>query len=179
LKAQTQGAEEQLLVEAAQRDSSAFAELYQRNFNRLYVYVSRRTRTRDEAEDVTAEVFHRALSKLGSYEWRGVPFIAWLYRIAANLLSDRGIPVSMEPIESAEPADHAASSAIERRAMLFEVVGKLPPEQRRVVEMRFAEQKSIREIASELQRSEGAVKQLQFRALSKLRSALSGEAENA
>lgn len=177
MKTGTQTAEEQLLIEAAQRDRRVFGELYDRNFDRLYCYVSRRTRTREQAEDIAAEVFHRALNKLGDYEWRGVPFIAWLYRIAANLLADRS---SQENItaDAGETADEGSAQSIEQGVLMAELLGTLPPEQRRVIEMRFAEQKTVREIARELQRSEGAIKQLQFRAISKLREAVAGESSN-
>jgi RNA polymerase sigma-70 factor (ECF subfamily) len=102
-----------------------------------------------------------------------VPFAAWLLRIAANALADRWQRAGREvPADSAEleaesgPADVIE---IERRAMLFQLVDRLPSDQRLVVVRRFVEQKSIREIAQELGRSEGAVKQLQFRALETLR----------
>src|SRR5689334_17864577 len=81
--------DERLLVEAAQRDPSQFAALYERHFERVYAYVVYRVRNRDAAEDLTAEVFHHALASLGKYEWRGVPFSAWLMRIAANAIVDR------------------------------------------------------------------------------------------
>src|SRR5262249_17817770 len=82
-------AEERLLVEAAQRDRSRFADLYERNFELVYAFVARRVRNREEAEDVTAEVFHQALAGLGRFEWRGFPFAAWLFRIARNAITDR------------------------------------------------------------------------------------------
>src|ERR1700687_4551914 len=80
---------ERLLIEAAQHDPGRFAELYENNFDRVYAFVARRVQNREEAEDVTAEVFHQALSKLAQFQWRGVPFVAWLLRIAANALADR------------------------------------------------------------------------------------------
>src|SRR5215469_18543747 len=82
-------ATERLLVEAAQQDPSRFSELYEKNFHRVYAFVARRVRDREEAEDITAEVFHEALRSLGRFQWRGAPFAAWLLRIAANTLADR------------------------------------------------------------------------------------------
>ena len=73
-------ADERLLVEAAQRDSSKFGDLYERHFERVYAFVARRVEDRAAAEDVTAEVFHKALAGLRSYQWRGAPFGAWLIR---------------------------------------------------------------------------------------------------
>lgn len=81
--------DERVLIESAQRDPRRFVELYERNFERVYSYVVGRVRDRSEAEDVTAEVFHQALANLDAFEWRGVPFAAWLYRIAANAMVDR------------------------------------------------------------------------------------------
>src|SRR5215467_15979672 len=81
--------DERTLIEAAQADPARFVDLYERHFNRVYAYVMRRTRSRAEAEDITSAVFERALTNLPRFEWRGVPFVAWLYRIAANALADR------------------------------------------------------------------------------------------
>jgi RNA polymerase sigma-70 factor (ECF subfamily) len=167
---------ERLLIEAAQHDPSRFAELYENNFHRVYAFVARRVNDRDEAQDVTAEVFHQALKNLGRFQWRGVPFAAWLLRIAANALADRwqrasrGVEVQAED-QLEEPAESPTGNTaeVERRAILFQLVDRLPEDQRLVIVRRFVDQKSIREIAQELARSEGAVKQLQFRALETLR----------
>jgi len=82
-------AEERLLVEAAQKDPARFAELYEINFERVYGFIARRVGDRDAAEDLTSEVFHKALANLRRFEWRDVPFVAWLLRIAANAIADR------------------------------------------------------------------------------------------
>jgi RNA polymerase sigma-70 factor, ECF subfamily len=164
-------ADERLLIEAAQHDPSRFAELYQNNFERVYAYIARRVHSREEAEDITAEVFHQALLNIGRFEWRGVPFAAWLLRIAANALADRWQRAAKNPEVAAEPqAEPGVDAEIERRAMLFQLVDRLPLDQRLVIVRRFVDQKSIKEIAQELDRSEGAVKQLQFRALQTLRT---------
>ena len=165
---------EQRLIEAAQRDPSRFAELYENHFDRIYAFVARRVRERAEAEDVTSEVFARALANLGRFRWRGTPFAAWLYRIARNAIADRGQRMAVEQTlaEQADPAAPAQEELeeAERRACLFQKVRELPLDQRRVVLWRFTEDKSIREIARQLGRTEGAVKQLQFRALETLRA---------
>jgi RNA polymerase sigma-70 factor (ECF subfamily) len=165
--------DERLLIEAAQNDPSRFAELYESNFNRVYAFVARRVGDRDAAEDLTAEVFHEALRNLGRFQWRGVPFAAWLLRIAANVLADRWQRASRHPEVQADALPEAhepgADGELERRAMLFQLVDRLPGDQRLVLLRRFVDQKSVREIAQELGRSEGAVKQLQFRALETLR----------
>jgi RNA polymerase sigma-70 factor (ECF subfamily) len=162
--------DEQLLIKAAQADPRRFADLYERHFDRVYAFVARRAADRGEAEDVTSQVFHDALANLGRFEWRGAPFAAWLLRIARNALADRRQRAAREdarPPVGGEPEDHGQ---VDRRAMLSELVGQLPPDQQRVLAARFIQQKSIREIAVELRRTEGAVKQLQFRALETLRT---------
>ena len=163
------GSEERYLIEAAQRDPTHFAELYEEHFPRIYAYIAKRIHERDAAQDLTAEVFQSALANLQGYEWRGVPFAAWLYRIAANAVADHWKKVS-RPSASGWVIAREESDAIERRATLFRLVDRLPGNQRRVVIMRFAEGRSIREVARQIGRSEGAVKQLQWRALQKLRA---------
>jgi len=168
--------DERLLIEAAQNDPSRFAELYEQNFHRVYAYVARRVCDRMEIQDLTAQVFHKALANLGKFKWKGAPFCAWLYRIASNVIADQAKQKARESTDQLNPSAESSTAtdleAVERRARLFSAVGKLPEDQRRVIEMRFADEKSIREIAGELGRSEGAVKQLQFRALENLRNRL-------
>lgn len=170
---------ERAAVAAAQRDPARFDELYEANFERVYAYVVRRVRDRDDARDLTAEVFHRALRNLPRFEWRGVPFAGWLMRIAANAIADRAERAARELVvgdgatlgDMSQAADDAVlgDDDFEARARLFRLVDALPADQRRVIVLRFAEQRSLREIADALGRSEGAVKQLQFRALAMLR----------
>jgi RNA polymerase sigma-70 factor (ECF subfamily) len=163
--------DERLLVEAAQKDPACFADLYEIHFERVYAFIARRVGDRDAAEDLTADVFHKALANLKRFEWRGVPFGAWLLRIAVNAIVDRSkrhgreIAVDDPPELSTQPG----LRQVEDRARLFRLVDGLPANQRHVVVMRFAEQKSIREIAQHLGRSAGAIKQLQFRGLENLR----------
>jgi RNA polymerase sigma-70 factor, ECF subfamily len=170
-------AEERLLVEAAQKDPAKFAALYDIHFERIYAFVARRMRERDRAEDLTSEVFHKALANLKSYTWTGAPFAAWLFRIAANAVSDqlkRSARENVNVDDLPESGGGPEQEGAEARARLFRLVEKLPIEQRRVIFERFVEQRSIREIAQQLGKSEGAVKQLQSRALEKLRSQVEG-----
>lgn len=172
-------ADEQLLIEAAQKNPSRFAELYEANFERVYAYVASRIRNRDEAEDVTADVFHKALANLPRFQWRGAPFAAWLYRIASNAMADRASRSARErdvPPPDGPPVHDSELEQVERRARLFRLVRSLPKDQHRVIELRFAQEMSIREIADAMGRTEGAVKQLQFRALETLRARWTGEA---
>jgi RNA polymerase sigma-70 factor, ECF subfamily len=194
LKALKKEADERLLIEAAQHDPARFADLYELNFERVYAYVVRRVGNRAETEDITAEVFHQALANLKRFEWRGIPFAAWLFRIAANLINDRWQHAAREVQDEGQieatsgevvgsgktlsgktgKVTPAEIEEVERRATLFRLVETLPAEQKRVVVLRFVDQKSIKEVASEIHKTEGAVKQLQFRALSTLRARMEG-----
>ena len=170
MKALEQETDERLLIEAAQQDPSRFAELYEIHFDRVYAYVLHRVRDRDLAEDLTAEVFHQALANLSRFEWRGAPFASWLFRIAAHAIADRFQSAAVRHETATDTLERAGGEDdIERRAMLFKLVDSLPDDQRLVIVRRFVDQRSVREIAEELGRSEGAVKQLQFRALQTLR----------
>src|SRR6266446_6936529 len=102
--------DERQLIEGAQKDPRRFGELYERNFERVYAFVARRVRDRHEAEDVTAEVFHHALANLSKFEWRGVPFAVWLFRIAANTIADRGRRLSKHNADSVSDDDLDQSS---------------------------------------------------------------------
>ena len=174
-------ADDRALVEAAQRDRSKFADLYDRHFEHVYAFVLGRTRHRDEAEELTSEVFHKAFAGLERFEWRGAPFGAWLIRIAANAVVDRaaraarerGQPTAADAASADPPADAELERA-EERARLFRMVDELPRDQRDVIVERFVHERSIRDVAARLGKSEGAVKQLQLRALHQLRTRMGG-----
>ena len=171
-------ADERALVEAAQTDPAKFGALYEMHFERVYAFIASRVRDRATAEDVTSDVFHKALANLTRFEWRGVSFAAWLLRIAANAVVDQAKRVAREFPSPEDPAELVADPglrpselrAIENRARLFRLVGQLPEAQRQVVHQRFVDQRSIREIAGRLGKTEGAIKQLQLRALERLRA---------
>jgi len=169
-------AEERLLIEGAQHDRARFADVYDEYFEIIYAYIARRVQRRSEAEDVTAEVFRKALENLPRFKWTGAPFASWLLRIAGNTIVDRAKRAARETNASSDESEAPAKSSpqmdlesAERSRHLFRLLSELPEDQHRVITLRFAEEKSIREIAAELARSEGAVKQLQFRALENLR----------
>ena len=166
---------ERRLIEASKRQPRRFAQLYERYFDRVYAFALTRTRDRAAAEDVTAETFRVAFENLARFEWRGVPFSAWLVRIAANAATDQARLASRaeELSESQAIQDESWEARlieVETRARLYELVERLPGDQRRVIVMRFGQEKSVREIACALNRTEGAVKLLQHRAMQKLRA---------
>ena len=173
LKARQSEADERLLIEAARKDPSRFAEVYENHFERVYAYVARRVGNRQETEDITSEVFHQALANIGKFEWRGVPFTAWLLRIAANATADKWRRNAREQENPGKEASEEFDfDEANERARLFAMVKELPIEQRLVVETRFAEEKSIKEIAQIIGKTEGAVKQLQFRGIQNLRASV-------
>jgi RNA polymerase sigma-70 factor (ECF subfamily) len=165
--------DERSLIEAAQADPKRFLELYDRHVDRVYAYVSRRVRSRAAAEDITSAVFEQALANLLTFEFRGAPFAAWLFRIAANAMTDHW---RREGRDSHEPPpdvpDEREHCDLDLLLSLFQLVDRLPDLQRRVIELRFVEGRTIREVAAALDRSEGAVKQLQLRALENLRKGM-------
>lgn len=166
---------ERRLIEASKRQPRQFAQLYERYFDRVYAFALTRTRDRAAAEDVTAETFRVAFENLPRFEWRGVPFSAWLFRIAANAAADQAKATSRaeglgEMDVAGEESWEGRLIEVETKARLFELVKRLPEDQRRVIVMRFGEERSVREIAGALNRTEGAVKLLQHRAMQKLRT---------
>lgn len=173
LKSEELAAERQL-IEASQKDPARFAGLYERYFYRVYAFALTRTGDRTMAEDVTSETFRKAFQGLPGFQWRGAPFSAWLFRIAANAAIDmqtkgsRSVPLEDVPEDALATGNELAR--IEERVELFGLVERLPRDQRLVITLRFAEGKRSREIADAMGRSEGAVKQLQFRALQNLRT---------
>src|SRR5882672_3921396 len=165
-------AESRRLVEAAQRDPARFADLYEHYFELVYAYVARRLRNRAENEDLTAEVFRKALQSLPRFRWTGAPFAAWLFRISSNMIADRAKRAAREGnsesslTHGSAPRDQSATlpsnatptqeeqlEQSERSARLFRLVDDLAADQRRVLIMRFAEERSIREIADALGRT--------------------------
>ena len=165
--------DDRLLIEAAQADPARFLEIYERYVDRIYAFVSRRTGNRAAAEDITSQVFEQALGAVGRFEWRGLPVSAWLFRIASNALADHWRELSRTSDEPPpEVPDPHELEEIERRIALNQEVERLPDLQQQVIRMRFVEEKSIHEVAAALDRSEGAVKQLQLRALEKLRKSM-------
>src|ERR1043165_6780174 len=129
--------DERSLVEDAQRDASRFAEIYQRYFELFYAYVARRVRDRAATEDLTSEVFRKALANIHRFKWTGAPFGAWLLRIAANLIADRAKRGAREellptggtlPRETASPLEsqQVQMEDAERRAWVMRMVDELP-----------------------------------------------------
>jgi RNA polymerase sigma-70 factor, ECF subfamily len=180
-----QQADERLLVKAAQADPSKFDVLYELHFERIYFFIVSRVHDRAIAEDLTSETFQKALASLSTYEWRGTPFSAWLYRIASNAIVDhykRSSRERLSPDPSVDLREGVSDveptarelTAIDHHMLLFQLVDRLPGLQRQVIYERFVEQRNVKEIAERLKKTEGAIKQLQFRALQALRAEMEG-----
>lgn len=167
--------DERILIEEAKRDRRRFGDLYELHFERVYAFIGRRVQDRAAVQDLTADVFRKALEGLDRFEWRGVPFAVWLFRIARNTIANHRQRAARETsgadleMKEAPGSTAGVSGPVEDRAAVYRFVRELPEDQRRVIQMRFAEEKGIREIAEAMGRTEGAVKQLQYRAMQSLR----------
>jgi len=168
--------EEQDLVERAKRDPRQFGALYDRHFQQIYRFVYSRVREQTAAEDVTSEVFMKALRAMPRYQDTGRPFAAWLYQIAVNAIADRYR--TLRPTQSlddfhdlsvAEPplAEQAAHRDEIRR--IWVLVESLPAQQRTALVLKFQEDMKIEDIALVMGKTAGAVKLLIHRGVSRLR----------
>jgi len=172
-KTESELAAERDLVLAAQRDRAAFAPLYERYVDQIFAYAYSLTHSRELAEDVTAATFARAMEDLPRFEWRGVPYSAWLYRVAANLVArDKRRPGWIELSPHLDDGDESPEEVVTRRDRdehIRAAVAELPADQRQAVLLRFGGDLRNKEIAEIMGRSEGAVKLLTFRAMTTLR----------
>ncbi len=173
--------EMQALVERAKAgDGGAFGELYEKLSPEIYRYLLRHVGgKREAAEDLTEEVFVKVLERLHSYQFRGLPFSAWLYRIARNHLIDHLRAKPKQPVSSIDAtpdiAERGAELVLDRsldRHELSFALARLTVEQRQVVTLRFLEGLSTAETAAIVAKSEDAVKKLQARGLAQLRRTL-------
>lgn len=174
-------ADDPQLVAWAKDDRVAFGELYSRYVARIYNYVYYRTGNHQDAEDLTSRVFFRALAHIGNYTDRGVPFSAWLYRIAHNQVAnwhrDRGrqriVPLDDFTVNSmAADAPEVATESSDEEARLLRSIRELPPDRQQLLVLKFVERLSNAEIGAIMNRTEGAVKSLYHRTLLSLRDRL-------
>jgi RNA polymerase sigma-70 factor, ECF subfamily len=175
--------EKEVLARASQGDREAFGGLYEQYVERIFNYVYYRTGNVHDAEDLTARVFYRALHHIQNYTDRGVPFSAWLYRIAHNLIAnwhrDRSrhqeIPLDDTPtLHYKGDAPEVALMQGQDRDALLKLIRHLPAERQHLLILKFVEHMSNAEIGETMNRSEGAVKSLYHRTLLALRDELEG-----
>jgi RNA polymerase sigma-70 factor (ECF subfamily) len=172
----------ELVKRAGEGNQDAFGVLYERYVEKIYNYIYYRTGNHHDAEDLTARVFFRAMGHIENYTERGVPFQAWLYRIAHNLVAnwhrDRGrrkvIPLDEYIVTSlrSEAPDRQAEDKEEREALLA-AIKRLPEERQQLLTLKFVEHLSNAEIGEIMGRTEGAIKSLYHRTLIALREELS------
>jgi RNA polymerase sigma-70 factor (ECF subfamily) len=166
------------LSRASQGDNEAFSVLYERYVKRIYNYIYYRTGNLHDAEDLTERVFHRALGHIATYKNMGVPFSAWLYRIAHNLVANwyRDTSRRKEVALEDHPKLHTTGDMPEQvflqnqeNEMLFRTIRMLSPDRQQLLILKFVDHLSNAEIAVIMRRSEGAIKSLYHRTLSALR----------
>jgi RNA polymerase sigma-70 factor (ECF subfamily) len=170
--------DDKVLELAVQGDSAAFSNLYELYVVRIYNYIYYRTGNTNDAEDLTARVFQRALAHIGNYRSMGVPFSAWLYRIAHNLVANwhrdnsRRHEVPLEDhVNLVQTADHPEQMVVknQERERLLRVIRKLSPERQQLIILKYVEHFTNSEIAVIMGRSEGAIKSLYHRTILSLR----------
>ncbi|MFN2135469.1 MAG: RNA polymerase sigma factor [Candidatus Promineifilaceae bacterium] len=175
--------EESLLIQRAKTDKEAFGQLYELYVERIYKYVYHRTGNVADAEDLTARIFERAMNHITSYQDRGLPFSAWLYRIAHNLVANHHRDRSRRTLVALDAVAHwtvsteapeFAAQLLEDKEALSEALGRLPAERQELLMLKYVEHLSNAEIGEIMGRSEGAVKSLYHRTLLALREELSG-----
>lgn len=173
--------DEGALIERAKNDPVAFGELYERYVGKIYSYVYYRTGNEHDAEDLTARVFFRALKRMSSYTHRGLPFSAWLYRIAHNLVANwhrdqsrrKMVPLDEYLVFSLKhEAPEYATESREEQEFLLNMIRQLPAERQQLLVLKFIEHMSNAEIGAVMNRSEGAIKSLYHRTLVELRDNL-------
>ncbi len=172
------GMDDSDLIKRARTDKEAFGQLYERYADKIYNYVYYRTGNIADAEDLTARVFIRAMKHIGKYDDRGVPFSAWLYRIAHNLVANWHRDRSRRKILSLddvaqwrvhEDGPESLTQMLEDRDALLATIRRLPADRQELLILKFVERLSNKEIGSIMGRSEGAIKSLYHRTLLSLR----------
>lgn len=177
--------DEEVLARASAGDRDAFGMLYERYVERIFNYVYYRTGNVNDAEDLTARVFQRAMNHIVNYTDRGVPFSAWLYRIAHNLVAnwhrDRSrrqeIPISDAPLVAKGDAPETSLVHTEQQESLLRLIRSLPAERQTLLILKFVEHYSNAEIGAIMGRSEGAIKSLYHRTLLALRDQIGDYSE--
>lgn len=177
--------EEKVIRAAVEGDSSAFGSLYDHYLPQIYRFVVVKVGSREEAEDITHQVFLSAWTKIKTYAYRGHPFSSWLYQIARNLVVDhyraRKNDVSLEKLDPDSSIIPAAAHFDLAAKMEFEAVRSamltLKPEYQDVIILRFIEDLPVKDVAGILKRSEGAVKLTQHRAIKALRKTIGAPEE--
>ena len=179
----SQSLSESELVARAKDDPEAFGQLYERYVEKIYNYVYYRTGNHHDAEDLTAKAFYQALKHVHRYVDRGLPFSAWLYRIAHNLVANwhrdhsRRQVIALDEIAlfSSRPSPEDRLELEDDQRRLLRLIRRMPDDRQQLLILKFVEQMSNRDIAQIMGRSEGAIKSLYHRTLLALRDAWASE----
>ena len=173
--------DENLVQRAKQYDEEAFAQLYEKYFDKIYRYVALKVGDRMEAEDITQQVFLKAIKSISSFRWKGFPFSSWLFRIAHNQVVDylrkRSRQETVELDDKLLISKENPEAIFEHKLDLEQLAAatrKLTPAQQEVISLRFAGELPIAQVAKVMGKSEGAVKALQHSAVVALRKAMIG-----
>ncbi len=178
--------DEKDLIEQAKTDPEAFGVLYERYVVKIYTYIYYRTGNQQDAEDLTAKVFHKALNHLASYKDRGHPFSAWLYRIAHNLVANWHRDRQKKKIVTLDDVKLVSGNhsnpyhsmvKTEEAGLLRQAISQLPPVRQQLLVLKFIDGESNAEIGRILNRSEGAIKSLYHRTLVSLKAILAEHPE--
>ncbi len=180
--------QERELVERAKRDIQAFGLLYENNYRNIFNYVLRRTGDIQVSQDIASEVFYKALNNIGKFKWQGIPFSAWLYRIATNEIANHynlarhNMLLKVDIVKIAEFAGDSIDVEIEKAEYnlkkqqnllsIHTVLHELPIQYQTVIALRYFEKKGLTEISTILGKREGAVKSLLHRGLKKMRQVM-------
>jgi RNA polymerase sigma-70 factor (ECF subfamily) len=171
--------EEKLIKSAITGESSAFGRLYDEYQPKIYRFILIKVGHREEAEDLTHQVFLKAWQNIATYEERGLPFSGWLYEIARNQVIDhyrtKQVHTPLDFLEDHLVAEDNHEQSLDRQISLKKIrtlMSKLTPEQEDVLLMRFVDDLSVQEVSKIMKKSEGAVKLLQHRAIKRLRELL-------
>ncbi len=173
--------DESALVECAKTDKEAFGQIYDTYVERIYNYIYYRTGNHADAEDLTARVFFRAMQHIDRYEDRGVPFSAWLYRIAHNMVANwhrdnsRRQMINLDVVEHlhfSQEGPERLTELVEDQEALLAAIRRLPADRQDLLILKFVDQLSNAEIGAIMDRSEGAIKSLYHRTLIALREDL-------
>jgi RNA polymerase sigma factor (sigma-70 family) len=174
--------QEKALVERARTDPEAFGELYDLNYTPIFNYLLRRTASLADAQDLTSEVFMKAFQNIGKFKWCGIPFSAWLYRIASNEIANKYRKNKHEQTYNIDSTENVKGNPginllqvqdetkkYESYFIIHDSMSRLPKKYREVISLRFFADKEIREIAQILDKPESSVKTLLYRGLEKLK----------
>lgn len=179
--------DDEAIILAGQGDKNAFSVLYQRYVKRIYNYIYYRTGSQHDAEDLTERVFFRAMNHIHNYHNRGLPFTAWLYRIAHNLVANwhrdshrrREVPLEDHTHTLRQGGDYPEVALVKNQEVqgLLVAIRKLPEDRQNLIILKFVEHMSNDEIARIMGRSEGAIKSLYHRTLLSLRTDLTSSTQ--